>query len=241
LTAGLLRHIILSNQNLEFFMSNNHFAPKRFVRWFLVNLVIAAVIFAISGRYQDPWLWAYIATIALVGLYPALRLDDDLAKERFRPPEPSADRYPLAAVRLIALGHILVSCLDQRWQITHVPDLVRVMGLVGVATGIGLFFRAMMTNRFFSAVIRIQKDRGHQVIDKGLYAVVRHPGYAGMLPSMLFSALALGSWLGFGLGVIFSVLVVRRVLFEDAFLRANLQGYKEYAARVRYRLVPGVW
>ena len=84
-----------------------------------------------------------------------------------------------------------------RWQFSHVPDGVRLLGLVGVVVSIGLFFHAMMANRFFSAVIRIQKDRGHHVIDQGPYAVVRHPGYAGMLPSMAFSGLALGSWLGF--------------------------------------------
>ena len=65
-----------------------------------------------------------------------------------------------------------------------------------MAVSVGSFFRAMMANRFFSAVIRIQNDRGHHVVDQGPYAVVRHPGYAGMIPSMPFSGLALGSWLG---------------------------------------------
>ena len=154
-----------------------------------------------TGRYWDPWLWGYVATVAAIGLYPTIWLDDDLAKERFSPPEPGADRRPLAAVRLIALAHVVVACLDVRWQISHVPDAVRLLGFVGMAVSIGLFFHAMMANRFFSAVIRIQKDRGHHVIDQGPYAVVRHPGYAGMVPSMAFSGLALGSWFGFAIGL----------------------------------------
>ncbi len=110
-----------------------------------------------------------------------------------------------------------------------------------MAISVVLVFRAMMTNRFFSAVIRIQKDRGHQVIDQGVYGVIRHPGYAGMIPSMTFSGLALGSWLGAALGFCYALMMIRRVLFEDAFLRAQLQGYQDYTARVRYRLIPGVW
>lgn len=218
-----------------------HLTHKRLARWFLLNLLIAAVVCAITGRYQDPWLWTYVATVAIVGLYPALWLDDDLAKERFSPPEPGADRLPLRAVRLIALSHIVFSLLDVRWGLSHVPDSVRLFGLVGMAISVALVFRAMMVNRFFSPVIRIQKDRGHHVIDQGVYGVIRHPGYAGMIPSMPFSGLALGSWLGFAIGLGYSALMLRRVLFEDAYLRSHLEGYREYAARVRYRLIPGLW
>jgi protein-S-isoprenylcysteine O-methyltransferase Ste14 len=222
-------------------MSNAHVTRKRLGRWFLANLFIAAAICAMSGRYQDPWLWAYVATVAAIGLYPTFWLDDDLAKERFHPPEPGADRLPLRAVRLIALGHFVVACLDVRWQISQMPDVVRLLGLVGMAISVVLVFRAMMVNRFFSSVIRIQKDRGHHVIDQGVYSMIRHPGYAGMIPSMAFSGLALGSWFGFAIGLGYSLLMLRRVLFEDAYLRAHLEGYREYATRVRYRLIPGVW
>ncbi len=78
-------------------------------------------------------------------------------------------------------------------------------------------------------------------MDQGPYAVVRHPGYVGMITAIPFSALVLGSWIGFALAAAYSLLIVRRVIFEDAFLRANLDGYAEYARRVRYRLVPRVW
>jgi protein-S-isoprenylcysteine O-methyltransferase Ste14 len=222
-------------------MSNTHLTPRRLGRWFLINLLIASVICAVSGRYQDPWLWAYIATVTTIALYPTLYLDDDLAKERFHPPEPGADRLPLRAVRLLALAHVVLSLLDVRWQFSQLPDGVRLAGLVGMAISVGLTFRAMMVNRFFSAVIRIQKDRGHHVIDQGVYGVIRHPGYAGMIPSMPFSGLALGSWIGFAIGLGYSAMMLRRVLFEDAYLRSHLDGYRDYAMRVRYRLIPGVW
>jgi protein-S-isoprenylcysteine O-methyltransferase Ste14 len=99
----------------------------------------------------------------------------------------------------------------------------------------------MMANRFFSAVVRIQHDRGHRVVDSGPYAHARHPGYAGMIVAVPASALVLGSWAGVAVALVYSAMIVRRVLFEDAFLRKHLDGYQAYTERVRYRLVPGVF
>jgi protein-S-isoprenylcysteine O-methyltransferase Ste14 len=100
---------------------------------------------------------------------------------------------------------------------------------------------AVRTNRFFSPVVRIQSDRGHHVIDTGPYRFLRHPGYAGLLLSAACGAAALGSWWSL-LPLVPSVfLFVRRTGMEDRFLRADLTGYADYAERVQYRLVPGVW
>jgi protein-S-isoprenylcysteine O-methyltransferase Ste14 len=148
----------------------------------------------------------------------------------------------LLFIRVVALAQVLLGALDGgRWHLTQVPDSLRVVGLVGMALTVPLIFRAMAANRFFSAVVRIQRDRGHRVVDSGPYGIVRHPGYVGMMTAIPFSALVLGSWIGFALAVVYSGLILRRVVFEDAFLRLNLAGYAQYAARVRYRLLPGIW
>jgi protein-S-isoprenylcysteine O-methyltransferase Ste14 len=221
---------------------SNSTTSKRILRWALVSSAIALFLFALAGRWLDPWLWAYVAVFATVGLYPALKLDDDLARERFRPPDQGADRVPLIAIRLAAIAHIIVGALDSgRWHLTQVPAALRFVGLAGMALALALIFRAMIVNRFFSSVVRIQRDRGHLVVDTGPYSIVRHPGYVGMIAAIPFGALAIGSWLGFAVAVAYSVLMLRRVVFEDGFLRANLEGYTQYAGRVRYRLIPGVW
>ena len=223
-------------------MSNAHPAATRLARWLAVTAALAASLFALAGQWTDPWLWAYVGVVSAAGLYAALSIADDLARERFRPPEPGADRGALAIIRLVALSHLVIGAVDGgRWHITHVPEPLRAVGLTGMIAGLALLFHAMTTNRFFSAVVRIQGDRGHHVVDRGPYAVVRHPGYVGMIVSVPFGALVLGSWIGVALAVAYAVLMLRRVIFEDAFLRANLAGYAQYAARVRYRLVPGVW
>jgi protein-S-isoprenylcysteine O-methyltransferase Ste14 len=146
-------------------------------------------------------------------------------------------------LRGVALSHIVVGALDTgRWHLTtSVPASVRAFAMIGMAAGVCMFYRAMHENRFFSAVVRVQEERGHRVIDSGPYSIVRHPGYAGLILVPPFSGLALGSWLAVGLGLVMSALVLRRVLFEDSFLRKNLDGYAAYTLRVPHRLVPRVW
>lgn len=214
----------------------------RFRRWLLVVAIIATGVLGFSGRWTDSWLWTYIAVWAAVSFYGVMLLDDDLARERFHPPSVGADPVALRVVRLSAFAHLIVGSLDVgRWHVAPVPPSLRALSLAALAVTALLVFRAMHTNHFFSGVVRIQHDRGHHVVDRGPYAVVRHPGYAGMIPMVPFSGLALGSWLAVAVGLLYSVMVVRRVLMEDDFLKTNLQGYREYAERVRYRLLPGVF
>jgi protein-S-isoprenylcysteine O-methyltransferase Ste14 len=211
--------------------------------WAFATSLITALIFILAGTWRDPWLWAYVGVCAATAGYAFFGIDDDLAKERFRPPTASADRVGLRLIRLAALTHIVVGALDTgRWHLTAtMPAIVRALALAAMAAGLVTFYRAMRENRFFSAVVRIQGDRGHRVIDTGPYSIVRHPGYAGLILVPPLSGLALGSWLAVAVGAVVSMMVIRRVLFEDAFLRKHLDGYGAYAQRVPHRLIPRVW
>ena len=182
---------------------------------------MVGLIFALAGTWRDPWLWGYAIVWSAATFYALFTIDDDLARERFHPPDAGADCVALHFIRLMALTHLVVGALDSGPMASDRPcaadDPRRGAGrAVGM---FALFFGAMRTNRFFSAVVRIQSDRGHRVVDRGLYAVMRHPGYAGMMLGMPFSGLALGSWIAGGIGLVMSALILRRVMFEDAFLR----------------------
>ena len=215
---------------------------KRLTRFLFGLAIVGSATMLLAGTWRDPWLWAYLGVWALLGCYAMAILDDDLARERFKPPTQGADRLSLATIRLVALGHLVLGALDSgRWHFAPVSDALRISGLLGTFVTAMVVFYAMSRNKFFSSVVRIQTDRGHHLIDRGPYAIVRHPGYAGMLPLMAMSGLALGSWLAVAVGLVYSALVLKRVLFEDAYLRANLSGYAAYTERVRYRLVPGLW
>jgi protein-S-isoprenylcysteine O-methyltransferase Ste14 len=216
---------------------------RQLKRWLLATSLVAAVIFLAAGTLRDLWLWGYVTMCSVLAAYAMFSLDDDLAKERFHPPTQGADARALLLVRVVAFSHLVVGAADAgRWHLADtVPGSVRALSLATMAISFGMFYRAMRENRFFSSVVRLQSDRGHQVIDTGPYRIVRHPGYAGLILGTPVSGLALGSWFAVALGLVLSALILRRVLFEDAFLQKNLDGYGEYTHRVPHRLIPGLW
>jgi protein-S-isoprenylcysteine O-methyltransferase Ste14 len=109
------------------------------------------------------------------------------------------------------------------------------------AFALAFFVWAILVNRFFSTAVRIQSDRGHHVITNGPYAIVRHPGYAGGVLAFVASALALNSLLVIVPAAIMLAVFVVRTADEDRMLQRELAGYADYSAKVRYRLIPGVW
>ncbi|HEY4723917.1 MAG TPA: isoprenylcysteine carboxylmethyltransferase family protein, partial [Anaerolineae bacterium] len=136
----------------------------------------------------------------------------------------------------------IVAGLDMRyaWSSGILPPAQIVAGLMVIA-GYALVVWATGTNAFFSQVVRIQTERGHTVVSSGPYRLVRHPAYVGMILVALSSPIMLGSWWALIAGVVSAALVVTRTALEDKTLQAELAGYKDYAERTRYRLLPGVW
>jgi protein-S-isoprenylcysteine O-methyltransferase Ste14 len=205
-------------------------------------MLAAAALFGGAGTLAIPAFWVYLAILAAVFIASLVGLDPELARERMRP---GGQKPPLMLqlVAVVFLAHWLIAGLDHRfhWSDT-VPDWLQVIGLIVVAAGNALCFWAMRVNRFFSSIIRIQSDRGQHVIDSGPYAVVRHPGYVGGILFMVGSGIALGSWLAWAILAAGTVpFLMYRVVTEDRVLQADLPGYGNYAGRVRWRLVPGVW
>jgi protein-S-isoprenylcysteine O-methyltransferase Ste14 len=118
---------------------------------------------------------------------------------------------------------------------------VSAVGYVLFFAGLALVARAEAVNKHFEVTVRIQTDRGHTVVDTGPYRVVRHPGYVAGIIFSIGAALALGSLWALVPAGIASALLILRTRWEDQMLQAELPGYREYAERVRYRLLPGVW
>jgi protein-S-isoprenylcysteine O-methyltransferase Ste14 len=114
-------------------------------------------------------------------------------------------------------------------------------GLLVLAGGYTISAWAVITNRYFSSYVRIQKTRQHQVVDQGPYRIVRHPGYAGNLLAYLGVPFLLNSWWTFAAVALAFVVFVLRTAKEDRYLQENLPGYTAFSQRTRYRLLPGVW
>lgn len=115
------------------------------------------------------------------------------------------------------------------------------LGFVLILIGDTIFGWAMVSNPFFHGMMKIQEERGHQVISKGPYQWVRHPGYLGQILFYFGTPLILGSWWAFLLGVIMGIAFIYRTAKEDQVLQIELEGYSEYTAQVRKRLIPGIW
>ena len=137
---------------------------------------------------------------------------------------------------------IIVAGLDMRYAWTDViPLLGQLLGLLVGVLGFVIASWAMVENRFFSAVVRIQEDRDHTVCDSGPYRFIRHPGYAGGILFYLITPIVLNAmWAYIPMGISVVATVIRTVL-EDKTLQEELKGYREYAGVTRYRLVPGIW
>jgi protein-S-isoprenylcysteine O-methyltransferase Ste14 len=137
---------------------------------------------------------------------------------------------------------LLLAALDRRFAWTPaLSATVCWLALVVVLAASALTFWAMASNRYFSSYVRIQTDRGHSVAGHGPYAHVRHPGYTGAILFGVASPILLGSLAAFWVGVATVPLWILRTILEDKTLQSELDGYRDYAARVRYRLIPLVW
>lgn len=128
-----------------------------------------------------------------------------------------------------------------RYEWSTMPGWLWLPGLAIWIPANVLFTWAMGVNPFFEKTVRIQTERGHHVIDTGPYRIVRHPGYLGLFGWCLSTPLFLGSWWALLPALLVIASLVIRTVLEDRTLNQELTGYREYASRVRYRLIPGVW
>ncbi len=217
--------------------------PRRLTRWLLLSVLLGVLALGLAGRRDLPMLNAFVAMCAGVGLFGALRIDAALARERLRPGQTGEDPLRLAFIRVLFLVLFVIALLDIgrfHWS-DSVPRPLQLTALVLAAAAFTWIVWAISANRFFVPVIRVQPERGQQVVSAGPYARVRHPGYAGMTLVAPSSALALGSWWALVPALILAALFVARAGHEDRFLLGHLEGYGDYAVRVPWRLIPGVW
>jgi protein-S-isoprenylcysteine O-methyltransferase Ste14 len=210
------------------------------------QVIVGVVLFASAGAVHAPCLRTYL--IVTSGMYlPAVVLiyvaSPDLLLERMKPGAGERDRLSIAALMAILLVHYVVAGLDAgrfHWS-RGFPGWIVTLGLLALIFGFLISLWAMLLNRFFSSAVRLQEDRGQTVVTSGPYRVIRHPGYTGGLLFLLGSGAALGSWVAI-LPMLFGIpILVRRIRIEELMLLEGLPGYREYAHRVRYRLVPGIW
>ena len=223
---------------------------RAFVTYGVFVLLMPAVIFLAAGTLQWPMGWVYYgvtATAALVSRALVALTHPDLLAERAQSQRAEGvkpwDRWLSVIVGLFApLVSLIVVGLDKRWAWSRpLPSWVAWAALALFVLGYAFGTWAMVENRFFSGVVRIQKERGHRAVTGGPYRIVRHPGYLGGIVSAIATPLLLGSLWGLITAAVYVVVICVRTALEDRTLHGELPGYREYAQQTRFRLLPGVW
>src|SRR4030095_5760932 len=212
-------------------------------------LVIASSLFLPAGTLAWPAGWTFFVlmfgfTIA-ISLW-LLRFDPDLLAERLtgigRADQKTWDKVFLALTAVAFFGWLAIMGLDVvRFGWSHVPRWLQVIGSLALLASFYIFYLVFRENTYLSPAVRVQTDRGQTVVSSGPYQYVRHPMYAGFILFAVGTALLLGSWYGLLGGLILIAMVAWRAVQEERVLREELNGYRVYMKRVRYRFIPHLW
>jgi protein-S-isoprenylcysteine O-methyltransferase Ste14 len=223
---------------------------KKIIFAFLYILLFPAILLILSGDFTWPEGWIF--SIWFLGLcYSTIlylsRKDPALLEERYKQPgtgnQESWDRYVVYGLLVGFIIWFFIMPLDaKRFGLSAgFPLWLKFFGGAGLAGSFFLFFRSYTDNTFLSPLVRIQKDRKQQVVSTGVYRFVRHPMYLGATLMFFGAPLMLGSWYGIFAALSLTVLLMTRILGEEEMLARELDGYREYMQKARYRLFPGIW
>jgi len=213
-------------------------------------LIFPVLILLLSGD----WLWVegwifdvwLIVLCAVTIVYLYLK-DPALLAERYKQPgtpgQRDWDRYVVYGLVLGFMLWIVVMPLDAKrygWS-QDFPVWLKIIGGIALVLSSFLIFRSYADNTFVSPLVRIQKERRQRVVSTGVYGFVRHPMYLGGMLLFISTPVLLGSLYGVLIGILFSFLLVARIIGEERMLVTELKGYADYRKKVRYRLIPFVW
>jgi protein-S-isoprenylcysteine O-methyltransferase Ste14 len=217
---------------------------KRMMQVFALLIFTAVILFVSAGHINWRWAWVYIIIYFLYIIINASILPKELLAERGKSKDnvKNWDKTLNKINILPGLGLILVSGLDERFSWSADLNVgLHIAGLIIYISGSVLFSWSMAANSYFSTLVRIQSDRDHKVATGGPYRFVRHPGYTGFILSSLGVPLILGSFWAFIPAGVTAILFIIRTKLEDETLNRELNGYKEFSEKTKYKLIPAIW
>ena len=217
---------------------------RRLVQVFLILFIQGVILFAAAGTLFWKWAWILLLLSVVILIINLLVIPVGLIEERGRLKK-DAKKWDKVLTSINIVPTILLyvcSGLDYRFNLTgNVNILINITGLVLSFSGAMLFTWSMISNKFFSTLVRLQTDRKHTVATGGPYRFVRHPGYVGYIIMSFATPMALGTLWGLIFSGITGILLIIRTALEDNTLKRELAGYDEYAEKVKYRLIPFLW
>ena len=211
-------------------------------------VVMTALLFGTAGTFKWPEAWFYLILQFSFSVSLSIwlsRNDTELLKDRMTFMKKTAKRWD-KTILLISILFIIpymglpgLDAVRYQWSSVSLPG--KAASFSGIIASFTLIFLVMRENTFLSRVVEIQKERGHRVITTGPYRYVRHPMYVGVIILFFSIPISLGSLWTLIPTAALTVLIIVRTYLEDKMLHSELEGYEEYAEKVQYRLVPGIW
>jgi len=217
---------------------------RRLVQVFLTLFIQGVILFVAAGTLFWKWAWILLLLSVVILIINLLVIPVELIEERGRLKK-DAKKWDKVLTSINIIPTILLyvcSGLDYRFNLTgNVDVVINITGLVLSFSGAMLFTWSMISNKFFSTLVRLQTDRKHTVAAGGPYRFVRHPGYVGYIIMSFATPMALGTLWGLIFSGITGILLIIRTALEDNTLKRELTGYVEYAEKVKYQLIPFLW
>ena len=227
-------------------MNDENSEPNPYARFIIMYIFIALALFLPAGTIF--WLqgWIYIIIMIIFSSYYITylaRKDPELLKARAKTKTTESWEKKLGVIGtpFFILMYIIPGFDAIRFQWLNVPLYVSIIGFIGMILALILFFFVSRENMYLSRVVEIQEDRGHTVITTGPYRIIRHPMYLAVIILYISHCLALGSLFSLIPCAIIIITIILRTIHEDKMLHEQLKGYKEYAQKTRYKLIPGIW
>ena len=220
--------------------------PKMLVFGLVELVVFGSMLFFPAGTFDYWQAWVFLAVVVLAAWIPTIYLQrkNPAVLERRMRGGPAAEtrtaqKVVIAGLYLSLAAMVVVSVLDHRFGWSPVPTAICLVGDVLVAVGLGVVVLVIIQNSYAAATVQV--EAGQKVVCTGLYGLVRHPMYTGNVIMMVGIPLALGSYWGVVFVVPGLIVLASRIRDEEKLLQEELNGYREYTQKVRYRLMPCMW
>ena len=224
-------------------MNKRNLLVNALIKYTAGLVAVAIILFLPAGtvNYPNGWLFMSLLFIPMFFLGVVLFLKSpELLEKRLKSKEERGTQSTV--VKLAALAFILsfvMAGVDYRYSLTIVPQILVISASVLLLISYGIYAEVMRENAYLSRTIEVQDNQ--KVIDSGLYGIVRHPMYMATVLLFLSIPLVLGSWISFIIMLSYPAVIIARIYDEELLLEKELQGYKEYKNKVKYRLIPFVW
>lgn len=216
---------------------------KAMILFFSGVLLLAALIFLPAGTIAYPTGWRLMAILFvpmfIAGLVMMLK-SPELLKKRLKAKETQGEQKDVIRMSgLMFTAGFVIAGLDFRFGFSRLPDRVSYAACATFLFAYALYAEVLRENMWLSRTIEVQE--GQKVVSTGLYGIVRHPMYAATLLLFMSMPLVLASGAAFAVFLVYPLIIAKRIRGEEALLTRELEGYREYKKKVRYRLIPFIW